>query len=133
MIYKAKDGKLFGNSIQGRKYDSSLAEKSERALAGAPGGPSHEEAFRLHGAARHIELDIEDGGRFHVTTKHADGFTYEGVHPQAHVAHDVVGHLIGVNPPMAIETHARARSQPVGEKEKQRLDREDSRSEETNE
>jgi hypothetical protein len=122
MSWKASDGRAFPTFIQRNKYEQWLHDKGA-----APGGPSHEEAYRLHGVAKHIEVDIEDGGRYVVRTKHADGYQYQGVHPQAHVANDVVGHLIGVNPPIAIETHGRARAHPTGPKEEERIAREDSR------
>ena len=140
MGYRAKDGKVLPSVAQGRMYDRFLDEQRTKTnvdrgremAENAPGGASHEEAFRLHGAAIHTEVDYVGPGRIQVKSRHQDGFEYQGTHPQVHVANDVVGHLLGVNPPNAIETHTRARAHPVGEKEKERMDREDGRKPERN-
>ena len=140
MGYRAKDGKVLPSVVQGRKYDRYLDEqrsqthvdRGKQMVDDAPGGASHEEAFRMHGAAIHTETNRVGPGRIQVKSRHQDGYEYEAVHPQVHVANDVVGHLLGVNPPNAIETHSRARAHPVGEKESERLAREDGRKSERN-
>ena len=119
MSWTARDGRTFATAIQRQKY-----EQWKDTEARAPGGLAHEEAVRLHGPARSISMTVSGNGRFEVTSKHADGFTYKGVHPQAYVAHDVIGHLSGVNAPIAVETHNKARQYPTGPKEYERQNQE---------
>ena len=122
MSWQASDGRSFPTFIQRNKYEQWLEEKSK-----APGGHPEEEAFRLHGTPKHIEVIVEGNGRYRVRSEHPDGFKYEGVHPQAHVVQHVVGDLVGVNPPMAIETHSKSRAHPTGPKEQERIAKEDHR------
>lgn len=133
MSYKAKDGRDFGNPMQGRKYDESLtAERSKGDIAGAPGGEEHEANLKAHGMVLESNIKIEGPGRFRLSVKHQDGSTSTSVHPQWYTAHDTQAKYFSPDgKPEALETHQRARSHPGGEKEKERIDIEDGREVET--
>lgn len=132
MIYTAKDGKRFNNNIQGRKYDESLGalhRNSLADLAGARGGLAHQDAVTQHGLARKVTIEREGNGRHRVTAVMADGHKHTDVHPEAFRAHDIARELLGIEAPPAIQTHGRARSQPTGPKEDERVRKEDNREE----
>lgn len=133
MSYVAKDGRRFGHPVQGRKYDESLerdkseTERGKQDVESAPGGEMWEADLNAHGMVTKITIENEGPGRWRHTALHADGIESTSVHPEAYRAHQVAGHYMALEPPPAIATHSRARSFPVGPKEKERLDREDNR------
>jgi hypothetical protein len=127
MGYIATDGRHFTHPLQGRNYDRSLAEESEKQTKDAPGGPQHEEAVRQHGLAKKVVIERDGNGRTRLTATHADGFKHTSVHPEAYRAHDLGRELLGIEAPPALQTHSRARSQPRGPKEDERVAQEDSR------
>lgn len=130
MAYKAKDGRTFTHPMQGQAYDRGLAEEGHDLTKEAPGGPQHEDAIRHHGLANKIiiERGPEVGnGRTRLTAIHADGHKHTSVHPEAYRAHDLGRELLGIEAPPALQTHSRARSQPRGPKEDERVAKEDSR------
>jgi hypothetical protein len=130
MAYIAKDGRHFTHPLQGRTYDKSLAEEGHDQTKDAPGGPQHEEAVRAHGLASKIIIERGESvgnGRTRLTAIHADGFKHTSVHPEAYRAHDLGRELLGIEAPPALQTHSRARSQPRGPKEDERVAQEDSR------
>lgn len=127
MAYKAKDGRSFTHPMQGQAYDRSLAEEGQQQTKDAPGGPQHEEAVRAHGLAKKVIIERDGNGRTRLTATHADGFKHTSVHPEAYRAHDLGRELLGIEAPPALQTHSRARSQPRGPKEDERVASEDHR------
>ncbi len=130
MKYTAKDGKTFPNAIQGRKYDESiggLKRDSLSDLAKARGGPSHSDDLAQHGFVKKVSIIREGNGRHKVEAVHQDGFKHQSVHPEAYRAHDIARELLGIEPPPALGTHSKARTQPRGPKEDERVAKEDSR------
>lgn len=127
MAYIAKDGRHFTHSMQGRAYDKSLAEEGQDKIKDAPGGPQHEEAVRAHGLAKKVIIERDGNGRTRLTATHADGFKHTSVHPEAYRAHDLGRELLGIEAPPGLQTHSRARSQPRGPKEDERVANEDNR------
>lgn len=134
MDYRAKDGKRFSNSIQGRRYDESLAPAASHATQGradfdkAPGGNQHEHFAKIHGPARRITIEAEGNGRHRVTVVHSDGERSTSVHPEGFRAFQVGQAAYGISDaPPAVQTHQRARAQPIGPKEDERLKHEDQR------
>lgn len=123
-MFKAKDGKEFGHPEQARLYDKSLDTKEN-----APGGPSHLHDLREHGPVKKITIERTGNGRHEVRAVHQDGFRSQSVHPEAFRAHEIARELLGIEPPPAIQTHSRARSQPTGPKEDERIRQEDGREE----
>ena len=127
MAYKAKDGREFTHPMQGQAYDRGLAEEGQEQTKEAPGGPQHEDAIRQHGLASKVVIERDGNGRTRLTATHADGFKHTSVHPEAYRAHDLGRELLGIEAPPALQTHSRARSQPRGPKEDERIAQEDSR------
>lgn len=127
MIYKARDGKEFHDTIRGRKYDAWLAKESELDTKEAPGGPTHKADLEEHGFVKKITISREGNGRHRVEAVHQDGFHHNSVHPEAYRAHDIARDLLGIEPPPALGTHSRSRTQPRGPKEDERIAREDGR------
>lgn len=127
MSYKAKDGKRFPTVTQGLKWDRSLAERGSDDVANAPGGTSWEHDLKTHGIARETRIIREGNGRHVLVAIHADGYRHQSVHPEAYRAHEIESRMLGIEAPPAIQTHARARSQPVGPKEEERIAKEDGR------
>ena len=128
MLYRAHNGKTFHHAMQGRRYDRSLAERSQEDVAHAPGGPNHEHNIKLHGPVKQFSYSMEGMGRHRVVLRHADGFKSTSVHPEAFRAYQVAGQALGLDqPPPAVHAHQRAHSQPIGPKEDERLRREDHR------
>lgn len=126
MSYVAKDGRHFTHGQQGRKYDNYLAEQGRDAAENAPGGDFADAAMKEHGNVRRVVIEREGNGRHRVTVEHFDGHESTQVHPEAHLAHQVAAHFLGVdNPPPAVQTHSRSRAYPIGPKEHERLKRED--------
>lgn len=141
MAYTAKDGHTFPSSIQLRKYEEaegnlwrpsltdSMARKGAEEVSDAPGGPSQEEAVRQHGLAKKVTITREGNGRHRIEAQMADGSSYTSVHPEAYRAHDIAKDLLGIEAPPAFQTAGRARSQPIGPKEEERIRWEDGREE----
>lgn len=127
MSYKARDGRIFPSVVQGRAYDRSLAERGGDDVEAAPGGPQHEHDLKTHGIAKSIKIEYDGPGRWRHTSEHADGYKSTSVHPEAYRAHEVAKNYLGIEPPPAVQTHARSRAHPVGPKESERLDAEDGR------
>lgn len=127
MAYKAKDGRHFTHPMQGQAYDRGLADEGQEQTKEAPGGPQHEDAIRQHGLANKVVIERDGNGRTRLTATHADGFKHTSVHPEAYRAHDLGRELLGIEAPPALQTHSRARSQPRGPKEDERIAQEDSR------
>ena len=127
MAYKAKDGRSFTHPMQGQAYARGLAEEGQQQTKDAPGGPQHEEAVRAHGLAKKVIIERDGNGRTRLTATHADGFKHTSVHPEAYRAHDLGRELLGIEAPPALQTHSRARSQPRGPKEDDRVASEDHR------
>lgn len=127
MSYKAKDGRHFTHPMQGRVYDQSLAAQGKENAGRAPGGAQHEDAIRQHGLASKVVIERVGNGRTRLTATHADGFKHTSVHPETYRAHDLGRELLGIEAPPALQTHSRARSQPRGPKEDERVALEDNR------
>lgn len=135
MLYKARDGRKFGNVIQGRKYDRSLDEqrvqtqvdRGREDIENAPGGPQHEHDLREHGIALESTVKYDGPGRWKHVAVHSDGYKAESVHPEAYRAHEVQAKYLAIEPPPAIQTHSKARSYPTGPKEAERIAKEDGR------
>lgn len=66
-------------------------------------------------------------GRHRVTAELGDGSTFTSVHPEAYRAEEIMKGLFGIEAPPAFKTSGRARSQPIGPKESERLSTEDGR------
>jgi hypothetical protein len=130
MRYRTKDGKVLPTVQQGRKYDRSLTDKAKERLQNAPTGDPHAQALFDHGPPTKVTVFREGPGRHRVIAIHPDGHKEESVHPEAYRAFQMAQAAAGVEAPPAIQTHARARSHPIGEKESDRIAREDSRDEE---
>lgn len=124
MAYTAKDGKQFTHPMQGQVHDRWLRDSEK-----APGGPTHKDALLQHGPVKKIVIEREGMGRHRVTATHQDGETHTSVHPEAYRAHEITRELLGIEPPPAIQTHSRARAQPQGPKEEDRIRKEDHREE----
>lgn len=126
-MYTAKDGRSFSNDQRGRLYDRSLADKGADDAADAPGGYEWDHNIKQHGPVLETRIKFDGPGRWRHIAIHADGARSESVHPERHRAHQVSGNYLEIEPPPAISTHQRARSQPTGPKEEQRVAREDHR------
>lgn len=124
MAYTATDGKRFPDSIRGRKYESSLSDPTDKA----PGGPSHINAMKQHGAPQKVTWERQPMGRHQVKITHADGSTSQSIYATNEQAHSVLGDLLGVNPPIGEHAQQNARNAPVGPKENERIAAEDGRS-----
>lgn len=131
MSFKARDGRAFSNAERAWRYDQSLADKGKRDAANAPGGYEWDHNIREHGPVLKSTIEYDGPGRWKHTAHHADGTKSESVHPEIHRADQVAEHYFGIaEPPPAIRTHQRARSQPTGPKEEERIAHEDQRLEE---
>lgn len=133
MSATASDGKMFPSVSQARLYDEAnghLTRKSLADIEDAPGGPAHQDAIKHHGIAQKITIERVGNGRTRVESTHQDGFKHTSVHPETFRAHDIARELLGIEPPPALQTHSRARSQPTGPKEEERVRKEDNREEE---
>lgn len=133
-MYVAKDGRKFGSTLQGRKHDRFLLEnpthvpttmKSQQDLKEAPGGTSWENDLKMHGPVKKIVLERTQLGRQELKATHADGYEHQSVHPEAFRAHQIMGQLLGIEAPPAIQTHQRAKAHPIGPKETGRIARDD--------
>ena len=120
MSFKASDGKTFQHAGQYRKYQDWLDVESK-----APSGRNHEQGVRDHGLPKRVIIDNEGSGRHRVTMIHADGEKSTSVHPEAYRAMDIARETYVPPPPEAIQTHARSRAHPVGDKEIKRIREED--------
>jgi len=120
MSFTATDGKVFQHAEQHQKYQAWLDTEAK-----APSGRIHEQGVKDHGLPVEVRVKNEGGGRHRVTMVHADGKESTSVHPEAFRAFDVARETYVPPPPPAIDTHARSRVHPVGEKEIQRIRRED--------
>ena len=140
-MWTAKDGHRFPSRLQLRKYEEAegnlwrpsltdTARRSAEDVADARGGAAHEDAVRQHGLAKKVTITREGMGRHRIEAELADGTRHTSVHPEAFRAHDIAKELLGIEAPPAFQTSGRARSQPTGEKESDRIRREDGREEE---
>lgn len=142
MAWTSKDGHRFPSRSQQRLYeesegnlwrpslrDTATAQKSADDVANAPRG-GHQGVTRAHGLAHKTTVEQDGNGRWRVTSWHRDGFSHTSVHPEYYRAKDVANELHGSEPPPGLATMGRARSQPTGPKEDERIRREDSREEE---
>lgn len=132
----ARDGKHFANNIQMRKYEDSLprslSERGADDFANAPSGDPVKEGAR-HGIVMESHYKFLGGGQHKISVTHADGHSWEQIHPEAFRAHQMLTRAHGFDEqPPAIKTHMRSRAQPTGEKEEDRLRNEDHREQEEN-
>ena len=125
MSHTASDGKVFQHAGQYRKYQDWLDVEAK-----APTGRAHEQGVKDHGLPKRVIIDNEGNGRHRVTMIHVDGEKTTSVHPEAYRAMDVARETYVPPPPEAIQTHARSRVHPVGEKEIARIRKEDGEQEE---
>jgi len=131
MRYRAGDGRVFPNVQQGRQYDyylQSLPGRGREMTNQAPGGPAHEMAVRNHGTAKELHIVYQGPSRWRATSVHADGHRHTEVRPEAYLAHQIGGTLLGSdNPPLGIATHRNSRNQPIGPKENDEIRKADRR------
>jgi hypothetical protein len=50
-----------------------------------------------HGPAKHVTVSQVEGGKYHVSTRHEDGFKHESDHDSGSDAFDAAGALSGVD------------------------------------
>ncbi len=130
---KYEPDRHFPSQLQADKFDRAyqedqgLADSGKSDFDNAPTADPIKEGAK-HGIVVEHSYKIAGNGRHEISVKHADGYTWKSVHPEAYRAFDTLKHAHGFEPePPAIKTHMRARSHPVGPKEDERLAREDHR------
>jgi hypothetical protein len=87
-MYKAKDGKAFGNHEMGKRYDESRpkAGPAEREMGGEEEHEQPiEEAVEEHGPAEHVEVHVH----------HKDGHVHKSKHHDAESAREHVSKAFG--------------------------------------
>lgn len=136
MSFRASDGREFTHEGLYRNYQRGLdqdardrlALKGQRQIENAPGGPEHEANIKAHGPVLESTIKYDGAGRWlHIAT-HQDGIKSKSVHPEVFRAQQIQGRYFGIDePPPAIKTHQRSRQVPTGEREQERIDREDGR------
>ena len=130
----ARDGKHFPTELQKQKYEASLppeekslADRGQDDFENAPGGEEWEQGAK-HGLVMEHSYKVLGNGQHQISVKHADGYKWTQTHPEAFRAFETLSKAHGLDvPPPAIKTHMRARSQPTGPKEDERLRLEDRR------
>lgn len=108
-MYKAKDGKAFGNTEQGRHYDrtrKAVTEKdepAERAEHAEPDGDEQpiEQSVEEHGPVEHIEMH----------SHHKDGHVHKSKHHDGASAHE---HIEKAMPQPQAEPEPQAMAAPAG-------------------
>ena len=107
--------------------DHGLTEQGKSDFDRAPTDDPIEEGAK-HGIVVEHSYKIEGNGRHAISIKYADGYEHHSVHPEQFRAHQMITRAMGLDEaPPAIKTHMRARAHPGGEKEAERLAREDHR------
>lgn len=138
-LYDESEGNLYRPSLTRGRSNVQQAPRPNRGDAGATAirsgqdfasAPSSDPqgAAREHGLAKHVTITREGMGRHRVEAELGDGSMHTSVHPEAYRAVDIAKDLLGIEAPPAFQTSGRARSQPVGPKESDRISFEDGRS-----
>jgi hypothetical protein len=107
--------------------DHQLTDQGKSDFDNAPTADPVKEGAK-HGIIMEHSYKILGNGRHQITVRHVDGHTWTSVQPEAFRAHELLTRAHGFDEqPPAIKTFARARAHPVGEREADRLAREDKR------